>query len=129
MSEEIIYVDLSEIRDGKLDELKRRMRELVHLVEENEPQLIAYNVYFNKDRSRMTVIHVHSDAASLERHMDVAGRMFPRFADLIRLESIDIYGAPDDDLVDRLRSKARMLGSGNVHVHELHAGIAQFAGA
>lgn len=127
MSEPIIYVDQSEIRDGKLEELEKGLNELAEFVEENEPQLLAYNVYFNEDRTRMTVVHVHSDSESLEFHMQVAGQQFPKFAEFIQLESIDIYGAPSDDLVERLRGKAEMLGSGAVRVHDFHTGVARFS--
>lgn len=48
-SKPIIYIDRSEIREGKLEELKAAMKELVELVEVNEPQIIAYNVYFTED--------------------------------------------------------------------------------
>ena len=126
MSELIVYVDQSEIRDGKFVELKTAMNELVEFVETNEPQLIAYNVYFNEDRTRMTVLHIHSDSASLEFHFNVAGRLFPRFAEFIRLLAIDIYGKPSDDLMEQLNEKAEMLGSGAVLVHDLHAGFARF---
>jgi hypothetical protein len=126
MSELIVYVDQSEIRDGKFVELKTAMNELVEFVETNEPQLIAYNVYFSEDRTRMTVLHIHSDSASLEFHFNVAGRLFPRFAEFIRLVAIDIYGKPSDDLMEQLNKKAEMLGSGAVLVHDLHAGFARF---
>ncbi len=46
--------------------------------------------------------------------------------DFIRLEAIDIYGRPSDDLVEQLRRKAEMLGSGAVQIHDLHAGMARF---
>jgi hypothetical protein len=36
----------------------------------NEPQLLAYHVYFNDDRTRMSVVlHINPDSASLARHM------------------------------------------------------------
>jgi hypothetical protein len=54
MSEPILYVDTSEIREGKLEELKTAMKELVEFVETNEPRLIAYNVYLNDDGNQMT---------------------------------------------------------------------------
>jgi hypothetical protein len=127
MSEPIIYVDQSEIRAGKLEPLKAAMEELAEFVENNEPQIVAYNVYFNRDDSRMTVVHVHNDPASLAFHMEVAGRMFPRFSEFIRMEAIDIYGRPGEDLVQQLRGKAEMLGSGAVRVHAFHAGVARFA--
>jgi quinol monooxygenase YgiN len=125
MSEPIVYIDRSEVRDGKLDELKRAMRELAALVEANEPQLGAYRVYFTEDGTRMTVIHMHADSASLELHMKVAGPAFPRFVDLVRLLTIDVYGRPPEDLMQAIRDKAALLGSATVTLHELGAGFAR----
>jgi hypothetical protein len=85
MSRPLVYVDTSEVREGALEELKTAIGELADFVEKNEPQLISYNVYFNDDGSRMTVMHVHPDSASLDYHMDVAGPRFARFADLLTL--------------------------------------------
>ena len=125
MSEPIIYIDQSEIREGKLEELKTAMNELVELIEANEPQLIAYNLYFNEDGTRMDVVHLHRDSASLEFHMKVAGPAFPKFAEFIQLLTIDVYGKPSDDLLEQMRQKAQMLVNGTVLVHELHAGFAR----
>lgn len=123
MSDLIIYVDHSEIRETKLDQLKAAMNELVEFVEANEPQLIAYHVYFNDDGTEMTVLHVHRDSASLEFHMKVAGPAFLKFAEFIKLLAIDVYGKPSEDLVKRLQRKAQLLGTGNVTVHARHAGF------
>jgi quinol monooxygenase YgiN len=127
MSEPIVYVDSSKIRDGKLEELKSAMNELVEFVEANESQLIAYNVYFNEDGGRMTVIHVHPSSESLEFHMRVAGHLFPKFAEFIKLLTIDVYGKPTDRLVEQMRQKAQVLGNGTGRVHELQAGFAHFS--
>lgn len=125
MPELIVYVDHSEIRDGMLESLEAAMQELVGFIEANEPQLIAYGVYFTEDRSRMTVLHVHASPASLEFHMKVAGPLFPRFAKFVRLLRIDVYGKPTGILVEEIARKARMLGGGSVAVHELHTGFAR----
>jgi hypothetical protein len=122
----IIYVDHSEVRGGKLEELKTRIAELAKFVEANEPRITAYNAYFTEDGKRMTIVHVHPDSASLEYHMKVAGPAFAGFAALVKLLSINIYGKLSDDLVEPLRNKARMLGEGTVVVHGRHAGFARF---
>lgn len=123
MSELIVYVDRSRVRDGKLDELKEAMADLAAFVEANEPQILAYNVYFDTDGERMTVVHAHADSASLAFHVEVAGPKFPPIGEFIELESIDVYGRPDPDLVERLRDKASSLGSGRVTIHDLHRGV------
>jgi hypothetical protein len=125
MSQPIVYVDTSEVRQGRLEELKAAMDELTRFVQANEPQLFAYNVYFNDDGTRMSVLHINPDSASLEFHIKVAGPKFPPIGKFIRLLSIDVYGRPDDGLIDGLRQKAEMLGSGTVRVHDLHAGFAR----
>jgi quinol monooxygenase YgiN len=126
MSEPIIYIDNSEIREGKLDELKAAIKDLVEFVEANEPQLIAYNVYFSEDGTRMTVLHVNRDPESLAFHMKVGGPQFPKLAGFIKMLTIDVYGKINDDLLEQLRQKAQMLGSGVVRAHELQAGFARF---
>jgi len=125
MSQPIVYVDTSEVRAGRLTELKAAMDDLTQFVEASEPRLLAYNVYFSDDGGRMTVLHINPDSAALEFHMNVAGPKFPPISEFINMLTIDVYGRPDDALVDRLRRKAEMLGSGSVRVHDLHTGFAR----
>ncbi|CAN5732207.1 hypothetical protein BH18ACI4_BH18ACI4_09580 [soil metagenome] len=127
MSEPIVYIDTSEIREGKIEELKTAMNELVKFVQANEPRLIAYHVYIKEDGARMTVLHVHPDAASLELHMKVAGPAFLRFRQFIKLLTIDVYGQLSNDLLEQARQKAQMLGNGTVLVRQLRAGFTRFA--
>ena len=89
--------------------------------------MIAYNVYLKEDGTRMTVVHVHPDCASLEFHMKVAGPFFPKFVRIVKLLSIDVYGKLSNDLLEQVRQKARMLGNGKLLVHERHAGFFRFA--
>jgi hypothetical protein len=126
MPEPIVYVDVSEVREGKLEELRQAMTELAAFVEANEPQLTAYSFYLDEAASRMTVFALHPDPASMEIHFETAGPRFAGFAELLRLLRIDIYGQPGENVLRRLRAKATMLGSGTVATHELHAGFIRF---
>jgi hypothetical protein len=128
LSDAIVYIDTSDVREGALGELKAGMKELAAFVEANVPQVIAYNVYFSDDGTKMTVVHVHPDAASLEYHLEVAGPMFRRFADLVTLRSIQIYGEPSEKALGQSRGKAKLLGpDAEVVVEPLHAGFTRFA--
>ena len=125
MAETLIYVDRSEVQEGRLGELKAAIGDLARFIEANEPRLIAYQVHFTEDGREMTVIHAHQDSASLEYHMKVAGPAFPRFGQFVKLLSIDVYGSPTGTLLERLQEKARLLGTGTVRVHPFHAGFAR----
>ena len=123
MPEPIVYIDSSEILEGKLDEVKSAIDELVDFVDAKEPQLISYGFFLNEDGTRMTVVAIHPDSASMELHMEVAGPGFRKFIGLIRLSSIEVFGEVTDSALDRLKQKAWMLGSGTVTAHKLRAGF------
>ena len=121
----IVYIDTSAVRDGKLEELKLAMKSLAAFVEANVPQLISYGFFLDTDQRQMTVVAVHPDSSSLEFHLDVGGDEFRKFANLIDLETIDVYGRVSEAVITRLHRKARMLGRATVTVHELQAGFAR----
>lgn len=119
----IVYVDTADVREGALDELKAGMAALAELVEANEPRLLAYNVYLSDDGTRMTVVHVHSDAASLEKHFELVAPVLRRFVGLVTLSSIHVYGEPGEKVLEQLHGKASLLGRDSVVVDRLHAGF------
>jgi hypothetical protein len=126
MSDPIVYIDRSEILDGKLEELKKGIDELVAFVERHEPQLISYGFFIDEQAARMTVVAVHPDSASLEFHMDIAGAEFRKLSGFISLLSIEVYGRPSNKAMKQLRQKALMLGEGErVMVQEPQAGFAR----
>jgi hypothetical protein len=125
MSQPLIYVDTSKVREGALTQLKSAINELADFVAANEPRLISYSAYFSEDGSEMTVVHVHADAASLDSHMDVVEPRLKRFADLLALSSILIYGEPSPRALEQLQRKMRQLGSGEVIVRAPHAGFSR----
>jgi hypothetical protein len=127
MSDFIAYLDTSEVRPGRLEELKTAVAELAAFVELNEPRIISYRVYFSADGSTMSVLHIHPDMASLEFHMKVAGPKFPPMARFVVMRTIEIFGRPSEELVAQLRAKASLLGSGAVIVRDFHAGFARVA--
>ena len=127
MSSPILVVDSSEIREGKLEEVKAGVEDLAAFVEANEAEPLAYNIFFDEAGTRMTVVQIHPDSESLERHLTVAGPVFRKFADLLTLERIDVYGRASEAALEQMRGKAQLLGNAPVVVHELHSGFSRFA--
>ena len=126
---EIVVVDSSEIREGKVEELKAALPKLVEFVEQNEAEPIAYAIYIDEENSRMTVVQIHPSSASMEQHLRLAGPIFREFADLVVLSQVDFYGTPSAALVEQMREKAQLLGDAPVVVHGLLAGFARFGPA
>ncbi|HKE53307.1 MAG TPA: hypothetical protein VKC55_00885 [Actinomycetota bacterium] len=51
MNEPIVAVDTSEVREGRLDEVKTAIERLAEFVDANEPRPIAYNAYWTSRRT------------------------------------------------------------------------------
>jgi hypothetical protein len=125
--EAIVYVDRSAVRPGKADSLITALTELAALVETRHDQIVAYLVHLDASRSTVSIVHIHRDAASLDRHLAVAGPEFPKFADLVELQSIDVYGTPSDSALEGLQRKAELLGNACLTIHPRATGFARLS--
>lgn len=121
----LIAVDSSEIREGRIDELKAGLTELVEFIEANEAEPLAYSIYIDEVGRRMTVVQIHPSSASMELHLRLAGPIFEKFTDLVVLSRVDFYGTPSDALLEQTRQKTELLGNAPAVVNELHAGFAR----
>jgi hypothetical protein len=126
MTEPVVYIDHSEIRPGRLEEVRQAIPGLVGFIDEREPRLIFYGFYIDEQALAMTVVAVHPDSASLESHLEIGGPQFRKLAEFIDLRSIEVYGQPSATALNQIRQKADMLGEGaRVVVRELQAGFAR----
>ena len=126
MSELIVYIDHSDIREGRLPEVRAGIQELADFVDTHEPQLLAYGFYIDEEVMRMTLIAIHPDSSSLELHMEVGGPAFRKFIELIDLRKIEVYGRPSHRVLEQLQQKVEMLGkNGTMVVHDRYAGFAR----
>lgn len=125
MPDPIVYIDTSEIRDGKIDELKVAIAELAEFVEARNPHILSYRFFVDEADRRMTVVAVHPHSEALEFHMDVGEEEFRRFSDLLDLSSIRVFGEVSEAVRERLDNKAQMLGRGDVAVYSPRAGFAR----
>ena len=119
----LVYVDVSEVNEGAGDVVRGLFSKLVEFVEANVPGAVTYGVYLDEDASEVTIIHLHRDSASLEQHLEAGREQFERFAGLVTLRSIRVYGEPSERAIEKLHAKARTLGVDDVAVRSLHAGF------
>jgi len=107
MSKPLIFVSTWKIREGRLEDYKQFAKELMEHVKTREPQLIAFNMYFNEDETEMTSIQVHPDAASMDFHLQVLAKVIGEDmiewidrADFLEPKHIEIYGTPSAKLLE-----------------------------
>jgi hypothetical protein len=125
MAGPIVYVDRSEIKSSMLDDLRTAVSDLADFVQAHEPQLISYGVYLDEQASTMTVVAVHPDSASLGFHLRIGGPEFRKVGAFITLRLIEVFGDPNEDVLDQLNEKARVLGNAEVVIRPRDAGFAR----
>jgi len=120
----VIYIDRSDVHEDRWDALKAAVTGLVAFVETHQPQIATYAIYLDEDTHRMTVVSVHPDSASLERHIEVGAPEFKKLAPLLALREIDVFGHLSRAAVELVRQKAVALGEQPcVALHEQLAGF------
>ena len=110
----VIYIDRSDVHEDRWDDLKAGIRALVAFVESRQPQMVTYAFYLDEETNEMTVVSVHPDAGSLERHIEIGGPEFKKLAPYLTLREIEVFGTLSALAVDLLQQKASTLGDGGV---------------
>jgi hypothetical protein len=123
MHEIVVYVDRSDIRRGKANELKAGIRSLLTLADQLEPQLISYSFHIDEQAEQMIVVVVHPDSTSLEFHMETLASEFRKLSPLLILRSIEVFGAVSDRATVLLQKKAADLGEAGISVRGTFAGF------
>jgi predicted metallo-beta-lactamase superfamily hydrolase len=107
MAGPLIYIGTYTVKNGKLEECKQRLGELVDLVETNEPRLIAFHIYLDEQASTISVVQVHPDSDSMEFHLKVVSEhLTGAFEYLEATVGEQLYGSPSDTLADMLQAYA-----------------------
>jgi len=107
MTKPLIFISTWKIKEGRLEDYKRFAKEFMEHVKAKEPQLIAFNMYFNEDETEMTSIQVHPDIASMDFHLQVLTKVIGEHmiewidrADFLTPKQFEIYGAPSAKLLE-----------------------------
>jgi hypothetical protein len=103
MTGPFIFMTKSKIREGKLEDFKRALREMAEFVEANEPRVVAFEAYLNDDGTEATGVQVHPDADSMAFHMQVAFEKIAGFDQYLDTQSVEVYGVPNDAVLGMMK--------------------------
>ena len=103
MSGAFVYVGTTTIKDGKEEDARKHLAEIVDFVETNEPRMIAFHAYFDDEGMKASVVQVHPDSASMEFHMKVISEHLGGAFDYIdTILSEQYYGPMSESLAQTL---------------------------
>lgn len=102
MSGPLIYVGTYTVKPGKQEEARQRLAELVDFVETNEPRMIGFNAYLDRDGNTLSIVQVHPDSASMEFHMQVNAKHFATAFEWLDSMRDQYFGDISDALASEL---------------------------
>jgi hypothetical protein len=109
MTNPIVFISNQKIKDGKLEGYKQYYQQVSEMTEAKKPGTVAHLGYLNEDGSEVSIIHIFPDAESMELHMKGVDELAKKAYEFIEIVSFEIYGKPDDTLLNMMMQIA---GSG-----------------
>jgi quinol monooxygenase YgiN len=105
-----IFVSQSRIKEGRLDDFKRALREMAEFVETNEPRVIGFEAYLDDDETEVTGVQIHPDADSMAFHMQVAFEKIMEFDQYLDTQTVEVYGVPNEAVLGMMKQIADQFG-------------------
>jgi quinol monooxygenase YgiN len=104
MSDQVIYVDRFQLREGKLEDFKRYATGMAEFVEKNEPGVVSFNYFVGDDGAAGTAVFLFSDADALDAHLQLASSRFQEGYELLSATEIELLGRPSDQAIQMAAS-------------------------
>ena len=103
MSEPIVMISNLRIKEGKLEEYKKFTREATEWLQANRPGTTAILEYVSEDGTDLSVVLIFSNAEAMQAHMQGLGEFPDKSRELAQVESIQIYGKPNETTLEMMK--------------------------
>jgi len=106
MTKPFISISTFRVKEGKRERLEQIYKKIVAIVEDKEPQILAFNAFLNEEGTEMTSIQVHPDTASMDLHMEVLrenwDESLSEYSQLIEPDGVRVeyYGTPSSSALE-----------------------------
>lgn len=105
MSTAFIFTGTYQVRDGRLEDARKKLAEHAEFIEANEPRLVAFHVFTDEAAQTVSIVQVHRDPESMEFHLKlVAEHIDSALNDYLgETVSTHVYGGAGAPIVDVIR--------------------------
>lgn len=123
MSEAIVFISHSRVRDGKVDGLRGFLAAGAPALEADKPLTLAFLPYLNEDQTEVAIVHVFADAHAFDVHVEGVMQRSAAADEFIETLGYEIYGRPSPPIVEMLRASAARSGVSFRHDADALAGF------
>ena len=116
MSQPIVFISHFQVKEGKLDGLKRSYHESAKRLQAEKPRTLVFLGYLNDSATHVSFVHAFADAESMDLHVQGAGERSRAAYEYLDPRGWEIYGRPSNPVLEMMRQGATSAGvTLNVH--------------
>ena len=104
MTKQVQYTTEFAVVDGGSGEFRRIMHSIIESVKENEPDLVAYQVYFGAGENRAFIVEWFKNSDAILTHLANIGPRFPELLAVAPVVRLEVFGNLTKEAADALRS-------------------------
>lgn len=102
MSEPIVFMSHSRVKDGMLGAFRELSSEVFPMMEASKPGTLLHYGYTDEDESEIAFIHLFLDADAMDAHFAGAGDRANRAAEYIETYRFEVYGTASEQTLAAL---------------------------
>ncbi len=110
MSEPIVFISHSTVKEGRLEDLKDFLRAGATILDAEKPGTVAFLAYANEEGSQLSVVHVFPDADAMDLHLQGVDDRAGAADEFIQTQEYEIYGATSETVLETMRRFASTEG-------------------
>lgn len=103
MPEPVVFISRNRVKEGRLKELERFLRDGTERLRREKPGTVAFLAYVSEDGTDATIVHVFPDADAMDRHMEGVTERTEESAQFIESAGMEIYGQPNEATVQMFK--------------------------
>jgi quinol monooxygenase YgiN len=99
MDEHVYWILETNVREGKLEDLKILMNEMVDATRAGEPGTLNYEWSISEDNGKCTLFERYADSAAAMKHIGSFGKNFAsRFMGCLEPKRFVVHGRPSEEV-------------------------------
>ena len=110
MSGPLVFISHNTVKDGKLEGFREAFGEVAVALNAEKPGTVVFLAFADEDGSRVSVVHVFSDAGAMGRHLQGVEERMAKAAGLIETTRYEIFGTPSEPVLEAMRGFAEAEG-------------------
>jgi quinol monooxygenase YgiN len=121
MTQPIVFISHSSIRDGQAEGFRAFIRGGAPALQADKPGTVAFLAYLDEDATEASIVHVFANADAMNAHLEGVQERSEEADAFIRTTAYEIYGSPEPQVVQMMRAFADQSGV-PLRMHPEHVG-------